>query len=218
MRKIPIASIIAMIFSAVVLIFQFVRISILSGELSITTQLPMQLSEEASLLTIIESTLSILIPLALFVISIMIVCEGCRKNPSQERINLFFKLNITPIMLMFVSAVESTFYFFVYESRFTLEYTWLELLTSILILTVYIFTINKKIKTGYLLMIVCLAFVLVEVFRFSFPEMSYAYVVGSNIHISTFLAAVLFYLAYLFLGLSLTMYRRRDNVKNTSGT
>lgn len=209
MNKLPIAQVTALVFSAIILLFQFLRISVLGGELSVTTQLPMQFSEEASLLTTIETILAFLVPALLLILSILLVIEECRKTTSAKRIKIYYILFILPAALLTINAIEKTLYIFAYEGRLSLRYTWDELLTSAIILTVYILTVFDKIKSGYLLMIACLVFVIIEVCRLSFPDISYAYVIGSNVYISTFASAVLLYLTYLFIGLSLTIYKRK---------
>ena len=210
MKRKPFASIIALIFATIVLVFQFMRISFIGGEWVVICQLPMLASETASLLTIIESVTALLVPATMVVFGILLVIEECRREAFIARINTCLKLMLIPLLLFVLSALEKSVYIYLYEGQFSLEYTWLELVTSISILAVYALTVYKKLKSGYLLVIICLAFVIFEVFRLSIPGFFDAYIVGNNIYVSAFTSVISFYFAYLFLGLSFIVYRLRS--------
>ncbi|MCL2718529.1 MAG: hypothetical protein FWE14_07080 [Lachnospiraceae bacterium] len=212
MKRKPIASIIALVFAAIVLLFQFMRVSVISGELILLSHLPMLASESASLLTIIESVIALLIPATLVIFCVLLVIEECRKEPNIMRINTCLKLMIIPISLFLASAIQKTAYIFLYEGKFSIEYTWLELSISSILVTVYSLTVFEKMKSGYWLVLVCLAFVIVEVGRLSFPDVSYAYVINNNVYISAFTSAASFYFSYMFLGLSFLLYHRKENI------
>ena len=193
MKRKPIALIIATVFATIVLALQFLRISVISGEFVMQGQLPLHAGESASLLTIVESVIAILIPATLVVFFILLI---------MKRSELYLKLMLIPVSLLIISALQKTFYILMYEGAFSLEFTGPELLISIIITMAYALTVFGKIKSGYWLIITCLALVIFEVVRLSFPAISYAYVIGNNVYISTFVSAVSFYFAYMFLGLS----------------
>ncbi|MCL2052810.1 MAG: hypothetical protein FWG91_13955 [Lachnospiraceae bacterium] len=215
MRNRPIAyilvSIIALIFALTVLVFQFVRISIISGEMVLSSQLPMMASESASLLTVIESVIALLIPVTLVGFFVLLIISVCRKEASIASVNICLKLLIVPASLLLVSALQKTLYIYLYEGRFSIEYTWLELLISTTVITIYSLTVFEKLKSGYWLILACLIFVLVEVGRLSIPGVSYAYVINNNVYISTFVSAISFYFSYMFLGLSFILWRKGKN-------
>lgn len=208
MKRKPIASITACVFALIVLLFQFLRVSVIGGNLMAVWQLPMLDNETSNLLAIIESAIALLIPITLVIFCILLVIEECRKEPYPARINRYLKLMVIPLALMVIGALEKTGYIFLYEGNFSLEYTWIELLTSALILIIYGLTVFDKLKSGYWLMLICFVFIIMEVCRLSFPNISYAYVIGNNVYLSTFAGAALFYFSYLFLGLSFVLYRR----------
>jgi hypothetical protein len=210
MKKTPIAPIIASICALLVLTFEFVAISVISGEFRINGHLPLNFSEEASILNLVESTLSLMVPALLTVFCVFMMVEECRKASSVPRIKHFLKLLALPILLMIVSALQKTVYLLIYEGNFTLDYTWGYLLISAVLFVLYAMAIYMKLKTGFLLAIACLVCIVIEVIRFSFLNLSYAYVSGSTVYISTFASAVLFYLTYLFLSFSIIFYRRKE--------
>ena len=206
----PIASIIALVFAAFVLLFQFVRASVISGELVMQSQLSLHVGESASLLTIIETVLAFLIPLSLVILCGLLVYQECRKEPVFDRIEFFLKLMIIPVVIMFISALQKTLYIYLYEGSFSIEFTWPTLLTSIVISAVYALTVFDKVKSGYWLIVTCLIFIIVDVLSLCFPGFPYAYVIGNNVYISMFISSVSFYFAYLFLGMSFVLYHRRS--------
>ena len=208
MKSKKIASIIALIFASIVLFLQFVRASVIAGDFIFVWQLPMIASDSASHLTIIESVIAILIPAVLVVFCGLLVFEELRKEPLASRLNLYLRLMIIPVALLAVSAMQKTLYIYLYEGAFSIEFTWLELLTSITLIVIYALTIYEKFKSGYWLIITCLTLIIVEVIRLSIPDISYAYTIGNNVYISTFASSVLFYFSYLFIGLSFILYHR----------
>lgn len=207
MKRKPVASIAALVFAFIALLFKFMRISFISGELVAIGQLPMLASETASSLTLIESVTALLIPATLVVFCALLAVEECRREPFIARINACLKLIIIPLLLFVLSALEKSVYIYLYEGQFSLEYTWLELLTSVAILAAYALTVYKKLKSGYLLVAVCSIFAIFEVLRLSIPGFSDAYVVGNNVYISAFAAEASFYFAYLSLGLFFVFYQ-----------
>jgi len=173
----------------------------------VTFQLPMMAGETASHLTMIESAIAFLIPASLVIFCALLVFEEYRNEPSITQIGNRLKLLVYPLVILVISALQKTLYIYLYEGNFSIEYTWLELLTSIILITVFTLIIFEKIKSGYWLIILCLGFVLVEVLRLCLPDNYYSYVTGSNISIFAFASAVSFYISYMFVGLSFVLYR-----------
>jgi len=206
MKRKQVASILALVFAATVLLLQFLRISLINGEMVVAFQLPMMAGETASLLTMIESTIAFLIPASLVVFCTLLVFIEYRNESSITQIGNRRKLLVYPLIIFVISALQKTLYIYLYEGNFSIEYTWLELLTSVTLITVFTLIILEKIKSGYWLMILCFVFALVEVLRLCIPDTFYSYVTGSNISIFAFVSAVSFYVSYLFVGLSFVLY------------
>ena len=202
MKSKQIAAITALIFASIVLLFQFLRISIIGGELNIVTQSPILISEADSALTIIETAISLTMPTLLVIFCILLVKEICRKNPSLTRVRRTHRLLVIPLLVLVISAIQKTLYIFAYEGSFSLKFTWVELLTSTVLLTVYYLTVKRKLKFSYWIMGACFIFIMFEVCRLCLPGFSYTYIIGINIYISTFISAVIFYLTYIFIELS----------------
>jgi hypothetical protein len=212
MKNPPFASIIALVCALVILVLLFVSVSIVDGEVRVSAQLPMHFTTYAGALVVIEALLSFLIPAVLLALCVLVVVEERRKNASMVRVKRYFALLAIPIGLRILSAIEETIYILLYEGRFSLEYTWTAFLTAAFILVIYTMTATGKFQSGLWLVITALVFAAVEVAKLIFPEISfapYAYVVDNNVYLSTFAAAVLFYLTYACLGISIVSYQHK---------
>ncbi|MDR0221235.1 MAG: hypothetical protein LBI54_07530 [Lachnospiraceae bacterium] len=160
-------------------------------------------------MAIIEAVLSFLIPAVLLTLCLLVVIEERRKGASMVRVKRYFVLLSVPIGLRIISAIENTIYIFLYEGRFSLEYTWTALLTAAFLLVIYAMTATGKFRSGLWLVATALVFAAVEVAKLVYPEISLAYVVDITVYVSTFAAAVLFYLTYVFLGFSIISYQHK---------
>jgi len=193
----------AVFFALCVLLSQFARVSIIDGAVVATSQLPLRFSETASSLNLVESILSFLIPALLFCFCGMLFYEICQAEPSTRRMSRYQKCLLLPLILLALSAVERTFYVYMYEGHFSVYYLRFDFISALVLSLVYLLLVYGKKRAAQLFLVLCLAFALVEVARFSLPGMSYAYTAGVSFYVSTFIAAIMFYLAYACVGLSM---------------
>jgi hypothetical protein len=197
--------------ATVVLLFRFVDIKLLNGELQINAQLPLHESLSLDAQMLIEALMSFLIPALNVILCVVIVLAERQKEASLKRIKLGQRLVLIPIAFMIASAVEETVYFTIYDTQFSMEYTWPAFVTAYLLFYLYAITAFKIVKSGRWLLGACSVLILIEVAKLVFPRLSFAYVVGTNIYISNFVSAVLFYAVFLFLAFSITHYQGENS-------
>ena len=191
----------AVFFALCVLLSQFARVSIIDGAVVATSQLPLRFGQTASPLNLVESILSFLIPALLFCFCTMLLYEMCQQEPSKRRMSRYQKLLVLPLILLALSAIERTLYIYVYEGHFSVHYLGFDFISTLVLALVYLLLAYGKKRAAQLELLLCFALALVEVARFCLPGMSYAYAAGVHFYVSTFLAAIMFYLAYACIGL-----------------
>jgi hypothetical protein len=167
------------------------------------------MSISSDVITLIEATLSFLIPALIMAFCAIIVIEERREAVSLKRIKRCLKLMLLPLGFMIVSAVEETIYFTAYDHQFSMEYTWTALVTSYIMFYLYALTVFKTVKSSIWLVVACETLLLIEVLKLLLPQLSFAYVVDANIHISAFASAIFFYASFLFLAFSISRHQRK---------
>ncbi len=183
--KLPIVTIVC---AAVILFFEFCTINIVGGEWMFSYRFPLHF--EGSMFDMTESLIVVCIPVVLLVCTVMYA----KKN---------LKWLCWPIVIFIVRVLVKTAYLCVYEGSFSLRETWLDLVVYILLLAVFLLTVFGKLNTRWWLVTVCGIFLIMAIVKLFVPAVSYTFVVGTSVYLSTFLSYSLFFVGYGALGLAM---------------
>ncbi len=183
--KLPI---ITAVCAAIILFFEFCTINIIGGEFMFSYRFPMHFG--GSLFDMTESLIVVCIPVLMLVFTLL---YGKRN----------LKMLSWPVAVFILRVLVKTGYLSVYEGTFTLQDTWLDLTVYTLLLAVFLLTVFGKITTKWWLVGICTLFLVMEIVKLFVPAVSYAFVVGTSVYLSTFLSYSLFFVGYGALGMAM---------------
>ncbi|MDR2546901.1 MAG: hypothetical protein LBC96_05225 [Lachnospiraceae bacterium] len=205
MKNIKYNNLFAMISALLIVILQFVNIRIESGAINVKFQLP--ISYGTSLLTLLESSLMFSIYLMLALFCIFLLRAKMRKPYIAEKVGRWHMWLMLPFVFSIFRIIEKGVYLYLYEGQFSLRYYWIDLIQVVVLWISYLLMVYVKHSfastLSLLFVTLCFAAALLELARLVVPGYSLDYVVGLNVYISTFATAILFYITYIFVGLSI---------------
>lgn len=175
--------------AALILFFECCTVNIMGGRFMFSFRFPLHIVAGTSFFDMAESAVLLCIPLSMLILTLLY---------AKKRIRML----IWPIMFYVLSILVKTAYICIYSGYFTLADTWLNWVSSLLLLLAFAMTVYGGIKSKWLV-VVCAALSLIEIIKFFLPEGPFTFVIGTSVYLSTFLSSFLFYLGYAVLGLTI---------------
>ncbi len=175
--------------AALILLFECCTINIMGGRFMFAFRFPLHIVSGASLFDVLESAVLLCIPLTMLIFTLIYAKKKMR-------------MLIWPIVFSVLSVLVKTAYICMYSGYFTLADTWLNWVTSLLLLLAFALTVYGVVKNTWLVA-VCAALSMMDIAKFFLPEGPFAFAIGTSVYLSAFLSSILFYIGYAALGLAM---------------